>query len=313
MTNPRKSPSDPTFDLNLLVVLLALLEERHVTRAAQRLGLSQPAVSRALARLRALFDDPLLIRSGTSLSLSERAVELLPRVAETVRSARALTQSSRFDPSTATGALRIAAPDVISLLLLPPLLSTLDASAPGLALEVVARSPDWRAQLEQGHVDLSVGFPAGTERDLHARTLLSLDWAVLLRADHPALARRWTPALYASLSHALVTQLGAPANEIDQRLAALSLERKPGVRIAHALLAPMLTARTNLAATTVLWLARALSESHALAVRPLPFATSPVRVQMLWHERAHADRRHRWLRSLLQSTADSIPERQLRW
>lgn len=305
--------SAPAFDLNLLEVLLALLEERHVTRAAQRLAMSQPAVSRALARLRSLFDDPLLLRNGTSFSLTERATDLLPRVRATVLSARSLTQPERFDPATAEGTVRIAAPDVVSLLILPALLPMLASAAPGLSLEIVPRTPNWNALLEQGHVDLSLGFPKGTEPDLHARTLLELDWAVVLRSDHPAITRRWTPALYASLPHALVTQLGAPANAIDTQLAALSLSRRPAVRVAHALLAPMLTTRSNLVATTALWLARDLAEHHPLTVRPLPFTLSPIRVQLLWHERAHRDRRNRWLRSLLQSAADSLPQRQLRW
>jgi DNA-binding transcriptional LysR family regulator len=234
-------------------------------------------------------------------------------VAETVRAARALPQSERFDPSTARGPLRIAAPDVISLLLLPALLPMLEAQAPGIALEVTPRTSEWRAQLAQGRVDLILGFPSGTEPDLHARPLLTLDWAVLLPRAHPCLSRRWTPALYASLPHAIVTQLGAPASELDQRLAALGYARRPALSLGHALLAPMLTARASLVSTTMLWLARALAVQHELAVRPLPFAAPPVRAQMVWHERAHSDRRHRWTRALVQSAAESIDPRALRW
>jgi len=300
-------------DLNLLVYLEALLEERHVTRAAARLGTSQPAVSRALARLRELFDDPLLVRGGGALQLTERARALLPRVVDLLRSIQELTRAERFDPAQSGGTIRIAAPDVVSLILVPPLLRQLAARAPGIDLELVQWQPDWRQHLERGEIDLTVGFPKGNESQVYARPLLEQDWAVLLRKGHPALRKRWTPALYASLDHTLVTLTGRGGGQVDEVLATHELSRRVTLRVPYPLLAPLLVSGSDLIVTTVRWLAVHLSEGGGLVVRRPPVTMPRVRVPMVWHERAHNDPRQRWIREQLVEAAASIDPSMLRW
>jgi DNA-binding transcriptional LysR family regulator len=284
-----------------------------VTRAAARLGTSQPATSRALARLREMFDDPLLVRSAGAFQLTEQARELLPRLEDALRSVRELTRPARFEPRLATGVIRIAAPDIVSYMLVPPLLQRLAALAPGVDLEVVQWQQDWRLHLERGEIDVTIGFPTGTEHNIYAHPLFEFDWAVLLRKGHPALRRKWTPATYASLDHVLVSLTGRGGGPLDDVLAAHDLKRRIALRVPYPLLAPFLAPGSDLAVTTVRWLALRVAAIAGLVVRRPPFAAPRVRVPMVWHERAQRDPRQRWVRRQLVEVAAEIPATTLRW
>ncbi|MFO0715050.1 MAG: LysR family transcriptional regulator [Sandaracinus sp.] len=302
-----------SLDLNLLVALEALLEERHVTRAARRLRTSQPAASRALARLRDHFGDPLLVKAGTSLQLTPQAQVLLPRVVDVLREARALTRTVPFAPEEARGVVRLAAPDTACMILVPPLLAALSKEAPGLDLEVLQWQPDFRAQLERGDIDLTVGFPKGDEPQVYARTLFSQDWAVVLRRGHPALRKPWTAALFASLEHGFVSFTGRGGGQVDQALSSLGRSRRVKLRVPSPLLSPMLAARTDLVVTTVRWLALELAPSMGLVVRKPPITLPRLHVPMVWHERAHNDPKQRWFRELLARVAGELDPARLRW
>lgn len=302
-----------SLDLNLLLHLQVLLEEAHVSRAAERLGSSQPALSRSLARLRAHFGDPLLVRTGNRLVPTDRAHALLPELERLLRGVEELTRGAPFDPALATGRISLSAPDVVAFLLLPPLLRRLADAAPRLDVEIVPWQRDWRRPLEDGDLDLTVGFPKGDEPGLHARPLLEQDWAVVLRDGHPALRRRWTPALYASLPHVVVTAAGRGASAVDDALAAHGLTRRVHVGVPYPLLAPLLAVASDVVVTTVRVLAMRMAEHGALVVRRPPVPIPPVRVPMVWHERSHADARHRWFREQIAAAAATIPRAQLRW
>lgn len=150
-------------DLNLLVALHALLSERHVTRAAAAVGTSQSAMSRTLGRLRDMFGDPLLVRTKVGMVPTARAQALYPEIEEVLARVREVIRPARFDPGEAVGSIRMAAPDIVSYMLVPPLLQRLAREAPRLDLEVVGWSGLWREELERGAVDLTVGIPMGGE------------------------------------------------------------------------------------------------------------------------------------------------------
>lgn len=302
-----------SLDLNLLLHLQALLEERHVSRAAERLGSSQPAMSRALAKLRLHFGDPLLVRTGNSLLLTERAKILGPGLEEVLRAVEHLTHGTRFDPVSAKGTLRLSAPDIVALMLLPPLLRRLAMKAPHLDVEVVQWRSDWQHPLERGEIDLTVGFPKGAEAGLYARPLFEQDWAVVLRRDHPTLRRRWTPEAYASLAHVVVTAAGRGPSVIDDALSVQGLSRRIHVRVPYPLMAPMLAERCDVAVTTVRFLALQLAEQGGLVVKRPPLAVPPLRVPMVWHERSQNDARHRWVRDQILGAAETLPADKLRW
>src|SRR5688572_19457262 len=188
-------------DLNLLRALHALLVERHVGRAARRANTSQPAMSRALAKLRVVFSDELLVRVGQTMQPTSRALELLGPLEDVLGRVRELISGNQFDPATARGTVRIAALDILTYMLVPKLLKILAAEAPHVDVQVVQWSHRWREHLESGEVDITVGQPIGKEPGIYAQLLVRNTWACVLRRGHPALAGRWTKQRFARLSH----------------------------------------------------------------------------------------------------------------
>lgn len=300
-------------DLNLLVFLHILLEEKHVTRAAKRMGASQPAASRALAKLRELFDDPLLVRSGSTFALTERARDLQPKLTQILMGIRTMTQSTLFDPSESSGVFRIAAPDIISYMLVPPLMAKLSELAPKQNIEIVHWQMDWRSRLEHGDIDLTIGFPVGTETNIYAQNLFEFDWAVMLHKNNHVLKKKWSAECYSSLQHVVVSMTGGPAGAFDEILRRQNLNRRVSVRVPYPMLAPMLIQDNQLVVTTNKWLAMKLSSAFECIVRPLPFEVPSVKVPIVWHERTHNDPRHKWVRQLLLGVASEIDTRLLRW
>lgn len=286
-------------DLNLLVALHALLRERHVSRAAARLGVSQPAMSRSLARLREMFDDPLLVRAKSGMDPTTRALELFPRVEETLEAIQGLVAPVRFEPSEASGRIRIAAPDILVYILVPSLMRALAELAPHLDLEIVAWSRDWQARLEDGTIDLAVGFPTGNPAHLYTGPLIQSQWMCVLRAGHSALRTKWDLDRFCACDHLLVTLTGKGKGPVDQALAGMGRARRIALRVPYPILTPLLVAETDLVLTTIVWLARKLSPSIGLVLRRPPLDLPPLRAPMVWHERSHRDPRQKWFRGLL--------------
>jgi DNA-binding transcriptional LysR family regulator len=292
-------------DLNLLVVLHALLVERHVTHAGRRVHLSQPAVSRALSRLRELFDDELLVRVGQQMRPTPRAEALLEPLERALGDLRDLVATREFDPSRAVGVVRVAAPDILVYMLVPALLECLGREAPGIDLEIVQWSVDWREQLASGEVDLTIGQPSGDEPGIYSQLLARNEWACVLRRGHPALrGERWTRELYASLPHLLIGFTSHGGGQVDAALAAHGLRRRVALRMPYVVLSPLIVAESDLVLTTARWLAEKLARGAELAVLPPPIALEPVDLPMAWQERTHEDPRQRWFRATLAALAE---------
>jgi DNA-binding transcriptional LysR family regulator len=294
------------YDLNLLVALHAMLRERQVSRAAAQLGLSQPAMSRALGRLRDMFDDPLLVRSKLGMQPTARALELYPQVEAILASVREMVQSTCFEPRTATGTIRVAAPDIVAYMLVPPLMHRLAKQAPGLDLEIVHWLPDWREHLESGAIDLTVGIPSGDEPNIYARPLIENHWACVLRKGHPALRGKWTVERFAALDHLLVSLTGRGGGQIDAALREHGLSRRIALRVPYPVLTPLLVAETDLVLTTTRWLACKLATQVDLVIRRPPIPVAPIHAPMVWHERSHRDPTQRWFRELLAEFAAEL-------
>jgi len=294
-------------DLNLLVALHVLLHERHVSRAAARLGVSQPAMSRALKRLRELFDDPLLVRGSAGMQPTSRALELGPKLAVCLAGVRDLLQPAAFDPRTATATIRVAAPELLAYRLLPGLLRTLASEAPGVVLELVDGASTASSQgLADGAIDLRVGPPPAAATPLHGCPLLDSGWACVLRERHPALRGEWTLERFAGLDH-LDDALADPcARELDAALAERGLVRRVAVRVACSALASLLVAETDLAWTTADWSARLLARRIGLVVRPVPGVSSRFCAVMAWAERCDRDPLHAWFRGVLRAQAAGL-------
>lgn len=294
-------------DLNLLVVLEALLAERHVSRAAVRLNMSQPAVSHALARLRQLFDDPLLIRRNGRFVPSARALELAPALAEALRQVREVLGPPGFDPAQESRTFRLAMSDYGSAVVLPGLATALRAEAPGVALTV--RQASREAMIQQvmdGDCDLALGvFPHLPERVESARLFLE-SFACL--ADRRSLGAAagdagMSMAAYLARPHLLVAMSDAAGTEIDAALQAAGHARRVVLTVPHWGVAPRLVAGTDLVLTVARKALAAVERDPALAVFPPPFAIPPFPFVQAWHQRRTGDPAHQWLRATVARVA----------
>ncbi len=293
-------------DLNLLPALEALLRRRNVTRAAAEVGLSQPAMSRALARLREIFGDPLLVRVGDRLAATPLAEKLAPKAAAALDELRGLFRAEDFDPSTLRRQIRLAAADAQTILLAPRLIARMQAEAPGVDLRFEPIGRDIIARMEQGHVDLcfataATPLPPGAVSEPIASDRLAL----VMRRGHPAANRAWTLADYAAYPHATVAFFGDGVSEIDARLAAAGVERRIALTTPHFMAAIAAVAGSDLVTTISESFARRFAGALDLVLREPPFPHDLELTAVATRLRA-ADPAMQWFRRLLREEAAAI-------
>jgi DNA-binding transcriptional LysR family regulator len=293
-------------DLNLLVVLDMLLQEQNVTRAAERLGLTQSATSHALARLRALFEDPLLLRERGQMLLSERAESLKPMLAEAIRLMRcALIAPAPFEPKTATRAFSIGAGDYAQFVLLPPLMKLLAREAPGL--DIWAKEPisgDLHQRLASGDMDLAVIAQfSNTDEKLRSRVLFDEHFVCLLRKDHPQVKKTLSLEQFVTLPHAFIAPRGTRGGVVDDALKSINKERRVALAVPHFLVAPYMIAESDLIITLASRIAKSFASHLPLKILPPPIELPSFQMVLVWHERSHRDPAHKWLREkIVEST-----------
>ena len=287
-------------DLNLLRAFDAVLQERSVTGAAGRLGLTQPAVSNALARLRALFGDPLFVRTSVGMDATPFAREL----GEPVRQALALLESALahgpgFDAATSTRAFRFYMSDLGQVEFLPPLIERVQRIAPGVRLEAVALDvEDIGSALGAGALDIAVGFLPGLGPPVRRKPLFRDPYVCLMRAGHPALGRTLTRKRFVEASHVLVSYRGGH-RVIEEALERAGLARRIALRVPHFTVVPMVLARTDLILILPQRVARVYERQGGFRYLPTPVPIPPADVGVHWHERFDADAGNRWLREQL--------------
>jgi len=285
-------------DLNLLRVFDAVLHEKGVTPAAARLGLTQPAVSNALARLRKVFGDALFVRTPRGVDATPFAREL----AEPVRQALALLESALahgpgFDPATSTRAFRFYMSDLGQIEFLPPLVERVQRDAPGVRLEAVALEVDDIADaLAAGALDVAIGFLPGLAAPVRRQALFRDPYLCLMRADHPIKAL--TKKKFLEASHALVIYRGGH-RVIEEALERAGAARRIALRVPHFTVVPMVLERTDLILTLPARVARVYESRGNLRTLPPPVAIPPAEVALHWHERFEQDPGNRWLRELM--------------
>lgn len=293
-----------SIDLNLLKFLDALAQERSVTRAGLCLGLSQPAASRALGRLRAMLDDRLVARGQHGLELTPRGQQLTGPVSRLLESARAIVSPPSFNPATASGRYTLAAHDHLALLIVPGLMARFARLAPGLDLDIAQPAGDNVRRVADGAVDLAVGVFDALPASLYRRALYEDRLACVLRAGHPDAAGLDLDG-YLALRHIVVTISGVGASPVDAALSARGLTRRVALRVPHFLAAAMMTADSDMALTLPGRLARRLAATLALQVVDLPLPMPPLSPAMIWHERFQDDPAHAWLRGQIVESAQA--------
>jgi DNA-binding transcriptional LysR family regulator len=288
-----------TVDLNLLKLFEALVRERSVTQAGLRLGLSQPAASRALGRLRTMLGDRLVVRGKLGLELTPRGATLAGPVAKLLEDARGIVSPAVFDPASATGRITIAAHDHLSMTVLAGLIVRLEREAPALSLHIAQPAGDNVRLIEQGGADLALGIFQALPGSLHRRGLYADRLVCVARSGHPAAAEGLGLARYVTLRHIAVTISGVGESAVDVALSALGLGRHVALRVPHFLAGAMLVADSDMILTMPSRLARLLAQRLPLAVLDLPLQVAPLSPAMIWHERFQRDPAHVWVRQQL--------------
>ncbi len=288
-----------TVDLNLLKLFEALVRERSVTQAGLRLGLSQPAASRALARLRTMLGDRLVVRGKLGLELTPRGEALAAPVAKLLDDARGLISPAVFDPASATGRITIAAHDHLSLMVLAGLMARLERHAPALSLHIAQPVGDNVRLIEQGGAELALGIFKTLPGSFHRRGLYADSLVCVARSGHPGLTDGLSLERYVSLRHIAVTISGVGESAVDVALSAQGLTRHVALRVPHFLAGAMLVADSDMILTLPGRLAHQLAKTLPLALLDLPLPVAPLSPAMIWHERFHRDPAHVWVRQQL--------------
>ena len=288
-----------SIDLNLLVILRALLQERHVTRAARQVGLSQSATSHALARLRELCGDPLLVRHGRGLELTPRAAQLMPGLERGLAELHGVvTREPAFDPKRTRRLFSLGMADYVQALLLQPLLRSLRVAAPEIDLNVVT-FPNLSELLESGTIDLAISVDVGIARGLSTQALFDDGFVCMVRKGHPEVRGKLTLEGYLSLHHVMVAPTGTSGSFVDTELERRGLARRVALRVSSFLVAPIVVAETDFIATTPELLARRMAKRFALHLVPPPLRIPRFGLRLAWHPRFDDDPAHRWLRAFV--------------
>lgn len=296
---------DKTIDLNLLAALDALLAERNVTRAARRLNLSQPALSAQLARLRALFGDPLLLPAQRGMIPTQRALELQEPLRRALDELRGVVLvGAAFDPSVADVTLAIAASDYVQYAVLMPLALALAWEAPGV--RVAFRTVDAGqivGQMERGEVDLAMMVPEIAPEPLRRRVLFDERYVVIVRPNHPRIGDRLDLDRFCAVDHVIVSpQGGGFVGPTDAALAAHGRSRRVALSAPGFLIVPEIVERSDLIALVPERVARDRATRLRLFEPPVP--VPGFSIAMVWHDRNHDHPAQRWLRArLLEATA----------
>ena len=302
---------EENLDLRLLRVLHMLLTSCSVSRTADLLVLSQPSVSASLKRLRDIFSDPLLVRSGAHLVLTERGGSLLPRITRIIDDISLVVEPGEvFDPATARRRLRIVAANCFAPFFLPRLSELIRKAAPAIIIDYCSMQTESELMhgLEGGEIDLVIGnWPALPER-LRFAPLLTADIVCMVRIGHPlAQSRVLDLTTYLALDHISPTPWSVSAwSPIDGRLRELHLQRRIAISVPEYTIAPSMLVRTDLVFTTGRPFAEHLASSMPLVLLAAPRELGRMRFHMLWHERSHNSRHGQWLRDIVRSVAGEI-------
>lgn len=305
-------------DLNLLRVFDVVMDERNLTRAAQRLSMTQPAVSNALRRLREAVGHELFSRSARGVAPTADAEALWPAVRDALAGLRQALDPQEFDPSLDARSFRIATADATATLLMPGLVAALESRAAGVNLRVLPLTTrDPRGLLEQGQVDLALGFfPAvatalaaeGDAASVRMEPLYDSEYMAVMRRGH-SLAAPGVLTLdnYCAARHLLVSFSGRPHGFVDEALGALGRRRRIVLTVNQFFTAGRVVTQSDLLTVLPRRFVPATGFADELALQPLPFAMPTIHVALLWHRRHDHDAAQRWLRTTILECARGAP------
>lgn len=294
-------------DLGLLVSLDALLQEGSVTGAARRVGLSTPAMSHALARIRDRLGDAILVRSGRGMLLTPRAQELRPLVHSVITEARRALEPERpFVAGELARTFVVHATDYVLTILGPTVDRILRAEAPQVCLRFVPNSPDDAALLRDQGSDLAVGIYGDLPQEMRNRQLLTDRFVAVVRKGHPALGKRFTLEQFVGIAHIQVAPRGKPGGYIDDVLRERGLARRVARAVPYFVTALQLVATTDYILTISERIAKRYEGALDLQLIEVPLKLRPYALSLVWHPRVDSDAGHRFLRDVFLRAAREV-------
>ncbi len=291
--------NDGGLDLASLRILQSLFETRNTTRTAEHLNISQPAVSRALSKLRAALGDQIMVRGSAGMVLTDRALEIQSRLAMAIARFEEFLLRPVFDPRNSERTFRITTTDYGAIAILPKLVAALGAKAPNIACEVLPFSSDAFRQLAEGQTDLVFYSDDEVPLPLKSRKLYRENYSCLVRRDHPVLKQKMDIDSFVSMKHALVSILGGRTGVVDDAFLKLGKQRKISIWLPYFATAATIVAKTDLVLTVPTRVANELVQLGKLTRFEPPLKLIGFDYRMLWHDRSHEDAGHKWLRDLL--------------
>ncbi|OUM02256.1 LysR substrate-binding domain-containing protein [Variovorax sp. JS1663] len=296
------------YDLNLLPVFLALIEERSVTRAAERLGITQPALSNALTRLRAMLLDPLFVRERYGMQPTPKALELAPVIASALSSLDSVVLGQQaFEPAKAQQRITLAPNSYVEFVLVPAIVARLRERAPGISLRLTPYGADLaETGVVSGTTALALGRFVDPPDNLVVQHLMDDGLSCIVRADHPQIDRKITRKQYERLKHVNVLPPGRLRAGLFQVLERQGLQREVAVSVTHFLAIPEVVAVTDYCATLPNLICRRLAHDARLKILPTPADLGTFPVEMAWHVRYRHDPAHVWLRALIGELAQQL-------
>ncbi len=288
-------------DLNLLLVFDAMRRHRNVTRSGEALGLSQPAMSAALSRLRTLFDDPLFVRTGAQMEPTPRAEQLGVAVQEVVRMIEAeVLQPTQFDPATSTRTFTLLTPDIAEMNFLPRLLARLSELAPDVNLKTLAMPRHVAASaLESGAAELAIGyFPDLHRAGFYQQRLFRSSHVCLLRKQHGNIGKKLSMKQFLAASHAVVHPDGRE-HVFERFIQEKGIQRRVVVELSHFMSLLPIVEDSDIIATVPKDLADFFVNHGEVRYVETPLKSPVIDVHLFWHQRYQKDMAHTWLRKLV--------------
>ncbi|SFR82191.1 transcriptional regulator [Marinobacter daqiaonensis] len=287
-------------ELTLLYIFDAIMTEGSITRAAERLSMTQPAVSNAVSRMRHAWSDPVFVKKGRRIEPTSFALSLWDQVRGPMHELSRATSTSAFDPATSRRKFRIALSDLILDLLWPPLVSKLERDAPGVDLHAVPYTVEGaHLQLREAHVDLAIGMLSEHDHSLRSTWLLDSGYVLAMREDHPLAGRPVTLEQFLDARHLLISLSGDSHGPVDAALDGMGLSRRVAVTVNHFPAIPALLKGSDMITAVPDGMVQEARFREGLALTRLPFHVDPISVYLIWHARHDRDPGLIWMRSLV--------------
>lgn len=288
-------------DLNQLVLFQQLMVERRVSKVADNLGLTQPAVSNTLAKLRRQFGDALFVRTPTGMMPTPFAEQLAEPIGYALGMIHSgLNQNTRFEPASVKRSVTIAMTDIGEIVFLPALVQRLRQEAPGISLSTVrTTATSLRDDMEAGKVDLAVGPLPQLKAGFFQRRLFRQRYVCLFRKGHELDRKRLTIADFKAAEHLVIVSAGTGHGKVDELIRRAGVERATRLTVPHFVSVGHILQRTDMLATVTHRLAESLAEPFNLTFRNHPVDLPEVAINVFWHAKVHRSPAHQWLRGIV--------------